>query len=118
MVDVGGPETLEIDGRTRDCVLVQAYVGRRRNMTYFYAPDRSVLRVGGPKELLSIRASTKEEAQKFFDRNIVTEIVPVTHFWPAEDYHQRYFEKHPGHYSCHYIRGWVPGEEAETPKTA
>lgn len=64
MIDVGGPETLEVDGRTRSCTLVQAYVGRRKNMTYYYAPDRSVLRVGGPKELFSIRASTKEEALK------------------------------------------------------
>jgi hypothetical protein len=63
-IDVGGPETLDVDGRTRNCILVQAYIGRRKNMTYYYAPDRTVLRVGGPKELFSIRASTKEEAQK------------------------------------------------------
>ncbi len=30
---------------------------------------------------------------------IVTEIEPAPSFWPAEDYHQRYFEKHGG--SCH-----------------
>ena len=41
---------------------------------------------------------------------IVTEIVPATHFWRAEEYHQRYFDKHQGHYSCHFIRGWVPAE--------
>jgi hypothetical protein len=63
-IDVGGPETLEVDGRTRSCTLVQAYVGRRKNMTYYYGPDRSVIRVGGPKEIFSIRASTKEEALK------------------------------------------------------
>ncbi|RPH43135.1 MAG: hypothetical protein EHM91_08920 [Planctomycetota bacterium] len=64
MIDVGGPESLEVDGRTRDCTLVQAYVGRRKNMTYYYAPDRSVIRVGGPKDVFSIRASTKDEAEK------------------------------------------------------
>jgi len=30
---------------------------------------------------------------------IVTQIEPAPSFWPAEDYHQRYFEKHGGH--CH-----------------
>ena len=64
MIDVGGPESLEVDGRVRECTLVQAYVGRRKNMTYYYAPDRSVIRVGGPKDVFSIRASTKEEVEK------------------------------------------------------
>jgi peptide-methionine (S)-S-oxide reductase len=30
---------------------------------------------------------------------IVTQIEPAPTFWKAEDYHQRYFEKHGGH--CH-----------------
>src|SRR2546426_7131 len=51
-------------------------------------------------------------AQQYFDRPIVTEIVPAPKFWPAEDYPQRYFAKHPGHGSCHWIRGWVPAEGA------
>ena len=35
---------------------------------------------------------------------IVTEIVPATEFWEAEDYHQDYLEKNPGGYSCHFLR--------------
>jgi peptide-methionine (S)-S-oxide reductase len=54
------------------------------------------------------------EAQRYFDRPIVTEIVPAPTFWPAEDYHQRYFDKHPGHASCHWNRGWVPAEAASS----
>ena len=61
---------------------------------------------------------SKEEAQRYFKKPIVTEIVPSTRFWRAEEYHQRYFEKHQGHYSCHFMRGWVPSESAEAPKTA
>jgi len=35
---------------------------------------------------------------------IVTEIVPATAFWDAEEEHQDYLRKHPGGYTCHYIR--------------
>ena len=35
---------------------------------------------------------------------IVTELVPATEFWEAEDYHQEYLEKNPGGYSCHFLR--------------
>lgn len=35
---------------------------------------------------------------------IVTEIVPASTFYPAEDYHQKYLQKNPGGYTCHYLR--------------
>jgi peptide-methionine (S)-S-oxide reductase len=62
--------------------------------------------------------ASKEQAQRYFDRPIVTEIVPAPQFWPAEDYHQHYFDKHAGHYSCQFIRGWVPPQPAETEPAA
>ena len=37
-------------------------------------------------------------------RPVVTEIVPAGPFWPAEEEHQDYLRKHPGGYSCHYLR--------------
>lgn len=64
LIDVGGTEDLEFDGKPHRCVLVQAYVGRRKNMTYFYGTDRSLLRAGGHREKFAIRQSTKEEALK------------------------------------------------------
>lgn len=32
---------------------------------------------------------------KLFGRPIVTEVLALTNYWPAEDYHQDYFEKNP-----------------------
>jgi peptide methionine sulfoxide reductase msrA/msrB len=35
---------------------------------------------------------------------IVTEIVPAGEWWKAEEYHQDYLVKHPGGYTCHFLR--------------
>lgn len=35
---------------------------------------------------------------------VVTEITEATEFYAAEDYHQDYLQKHPGGYTCHYLR--------------
>lgn len=35
---------------------------------------------------------------------IVTEVVPATDFWSAEEEHQDYLQKHPNGYTCHYER--------------
>ena len=39
-----------------------------------------------------------------FKRPIVTQIVPATEFFNAEDYHQKYLVKNPGGYNCHILR--------------
>jgi peptide methionine sulfoxide reductase msrA/msrB len=48
----------------------------------------------------------KAEAQKHWKDPIVTEIVKAGPFYLAEDYHQDYLQKHPGGYTCHYLRDW------------
>jgi methionine-S-sulfoxide reductase len=35
---------------------------------------------------------------------VVTEIVAAGPFWPAEAEHQKYLERNPGGYTCHYLR--------------
>ena len=35
---------------------------------------------------------------------MVTEINPGKRFWQAEPEHQEYLQRHPGGYSCHFIR--------------
>ncbi len=34
---------------------------------------------------------------------VVTTLESFSRFWPAEEYHQDYLEKHPGGYTCHAI---------------
>jgi len=42
-------------------------------------------------------------AQKW-KRPIVTEITEAGPWWKAEEYHQDYLQKHPGGYTCHFVR--------------
>jgi len=37
-------------------------------------------------------------------RPVVTEVVPASAFYSAEDYHQDYLVKNPGGYTCHFLR--------------
>ncbi len=43
------------------------------------------------------------EAEGIWDAPIVTEVVPLDTFWPAEDYHQRYFERNPNQTYCRAV---------------
>jgi peptide-methionine (S)-S-oxide reductase len=43
------------------------------------------------------------QQQQVFDRAIVTEVLPLSNYWPAEDYHQDYFEHHPNQGYCAYV---------------
>ena len=46
----------------------------------------------------------KTRAQEKWSKPIVTQVVPATEFWPAEDYHQDYLHRTPWGYTCHYLR--------------
>lgn len=55
---------------------------------------RSAVFVHNDEQLRSATRSKDElDASGRFRRPIVTEIVPASTFWPAEDYHQQYLEK-------------------------
>ncbi|HEV3195686.1 MAG TPA: peptide-methionine (S)-S-oxide reductase MsrA [Candidatus Cybelea sp.] len=55
------------------------------------------------QEQAAIASRDREQAKQ--RRPIVTQILPAARFWPAEEYHQRYFEKNGG--ACHITPGAV-----------
>lgn len=52
------------------------------------------------KNDLDIILKIKKEIQSKYEKVIVTEIQPLSCFYDAEDYHQKYLQKNPGGY-CH-----------------
>jgi peptide-methionine (S)-S-oxide reductase len=51
-------------------------------------PDRQ-----GPEEVAALASKQKLEGSGHFSHSIVTEIAPASEFYPAEDYHQCYYER-------------------------
>src|SRR5712672_707122 len=62
---------------------------------------RSAIYFHNPEQEAAARKSA-EEAQEYFHKAIGTEIVEAPRFLPAGEYHPRYFDKPPGHASCHW----------------
>ena len=63
-------------------------VGSQYRSVIFYHSDTQQKIAEDSKKLL--------QTSKKYSKDIVTEIVAVSKFWPAEEYHQRYFEKNGG----------------------
>jgi peptide-methionine (S)-S-oxide reductase len=60
---------------------------------------RSIILYTSDAQKLAAEKS-KTEAQKNFPAPIVTEIVPLTHFYKAEGYHQEYYRNNPEQGYC------------------
>jgi peptide-methionine (S)-S-oxide reductase len=63
---------------------------------------RSIILYDGAAQKAAAEKS-RAEAQKVFRDPITTEIVPLTVFWPAEEYHQDYFAKNPDAGYCQFV---------------
>ena len=50
------------------------------------------------------RVKAEVDASGKWKRPILTEITAAGPWWKAEEYHQDYLIKHPGGYTCHYVR--------------
>lgn len=68
---------------------------RNRQGPDFGTQYRSAIFFHTPEQEAEARAAKAElERSKRFSREIVTEIVPISQFYRAEEYHQQYDEKH------------------------
>lgn len=72
-----------------------ADIGLSYQAAIFYANDDEKRIAEASKQQLA--ASGK------FQKPIVTEILPAKKFWPAEDYHQKYYLKNPADYEAYHI---------------
>jgi peptide-methionine (S)-S-oxide reductase len=63
---------------------------------------RSAVFTHSPEQQAEAEAS-KERAQARFGKPIATQIVPLTTFYPAEGYHQEYYEKNGHEPYCHVV---------------
>lgn len=68
-------------------------VGPQYRSAMFYADDSQKVAFG----------AAIERAKKHWDEPIVTEITMLDQFYPAEEYHQDYFNKNPGNGYCSIV---------------
>ncbi|WP_043003131.1 peptide-methionine (S)-S-oxide reductase MsrA [Comamonas testosteroni] len=67
---------------------------------------RSAIFTTDAQQTAEARALLQEmQNEKAFDAPMVTQIEPLTNYWPAEDYHQDYFLQHPGQGYCAFVVG-------------
>jgi peptide-methionine (S)-S-oxide reductase len=74
-----------------------ADVGTQYRSAIFYHSDEQ-------KQISETRIAELDQSGKW-NRAIVTEVVPLEVFYPAEEYHQRYFQKNPYAGYCQAVVG-------------
>ncbi len=63
---------------------------------------RTAIYYSSPEQHKTAKKSLRDlEQSGKFNEPIATEILPAKPFYPAEEGHQRYYEKNPGHYSMY-----------------
>jgi methionine-S-sulfoxide reductase len=62
---------------------------------------RAAIFYGNDEEKKIAEASKQKLASSSkFDKPIATEIIPAMKFWPAEEYHQKYYRTNPDHFEA------------------
>ncbi len=93
-------ELLEIFFKTHDPTTLNrqgADAGTQYRSVIFYSNDEQKKKAEYYKAELDKSGS--------WDKPIVTEISPLTNFYPAEDYHQDYYENNPNQGYCSFVIG-------------
>lgn len=67
-----------------------------RSAIYYASPEQAQVAQTLMAELTQARA---------FNAPIVTEVLPLANYWPAEAYHQDYYENHPTQGYCAFVVG-------------
>lgn len=98
--EVGLRQLLEIFFATHDPTTLNRQgndVGTQyRSAIYFSTPEQKL-----EAELLIAEL----EQAAVFHGPIVTEVLPLANYWPAEDYHQDYYAQHPNQGYCAFVVG-------------
>ena len=63
---------------------------------------RSIILFSNPTQE-QIAINSLHEAQKLWDKPIVTEVLRLEKFWTAEDYHHNYFQNNPEQAYCQIV---------------
>jgi peptide-methionine (S)-S-oxide reductase len=67
---------------------------------------RSAIFYHSPEQKAEAEAMIKQlEGEKIFPGPIVTEVVPLTEFYPAEEYHRDYYARNPSQGYCRAVVG-------------
>lgn len=95
---IGTKEILEIFFATHDPTTLNRQGNdagtQYRSVVFYHSPEQKAVAEDVISELT---------AEKVFPDPIVTAVEPATTFYPAEDYHQQYFENHPYQPYCAFV---------------
>ena len=97
---IGLPQLLEIFFGTHDPTTLNRQ-GNDVGTQY-----RSGIYTTTPQQLAQAQAFVASlNAHNVFGVPVVTEVLPLDNYWPAEDYHQDYFARNPHQGYCAYVVG-------------
>jgi peptide methionine sulfoxide reductase msrA/msrB len=93
--DSGHAESVKV---TFDSSKISNDVGEQYRSVVFYMNEKQ-------KDVAQKIKNLVDKSHRW-KKSVVTQILPAGAFWEAEDYHQKFLEKNPSRYTCHYPRNF------------